>query len=883
MEVGVPMKRRIKEKMHRKWKKDSKRLFIGFSLIICIVLGGMFSFLKLYRTYIDRILYAERLNQMKEVTIQLFSGLEDVVKNEWREAENQSLHITYYKPKNLKQMIAIMQRERKLNQFDKNDTNIIAVDDRGNYYTQTGQKGLLSERESLLSQPERANFVSSLLLSDDTRMLYLKKLSQPLLLQEKGKKIVIKYYGISQSMAQLNPYFECSAYDNNNSMYIVDSDGLKLFTSGKTLLKGYNVYSALSDLEYLHGSSYDIAKKCLEKNNISYSNAVLDGKEIYYAFYHMKYAKWTLVFMVPSEYVATNTVKLINMSIQLVLAFAIVLIAISGTLIFVILKREQKVTLEAERKNNEVLEALNKDLEKAVEVADAANKAKGDFLANMSHDIRTPMNAIVGITNLMEHEKGISDKQQDYIQKVQLSSRHLLGLINDILDMSKIESSEVNLTMEAVNLAEQIDQIDNIIRAQANERKQDFHIQVKEIVHEYVICDGVRLRQVLLNLLSNAVKYTPDGGNISLDFAELTSNRSDYAKFKYTVTDNGYGMSEEFVKHIFEPFTRAENSITNKVQGTGLGMAITKNIVDLMGGEIKVESQLGKGSCFEVILSFPINKDADYQIGVQKILLLTKDELLLKNITAALKASGIKLYRAKTKQEATSFIERESIDVILLSGCRDCENLQKNINSFRKLAQNKPFIFCLDDMGEERKQDILNRCEVDGVILRPFFFSNLANLIAKIRTNDTSEENDSLLRGMKFLCAEDNELNAEILYQVLEMYGASCTIYPDGEKIVEAFENIKPGEYQAILMDVQMPKMNGFEATKMIRNSKNPLGSEIPIIAMTANAFSEDVKHCLESGMNAHIAKPIDIMMLEKTLRKFSVRMDTMKTIQRKQ
>lgn len=357
--------------------------------------------------------------------------------------------------------------------------------------------------------------------------------------------------------------------------------------------------------------------------------------------------------------------------------------------------------------------------------------------------------------NLEDSYTPDAEKLHADILKVQTSSNHLLSLINDVLDMSRIESGEVTLNQEQIILADQVGQIDSIIRPQVLEKGQTLTIRVHEIAHEYLIGDAVRLRQVLINLLSNAMKYTPKGGDIRFDLAELACDKPETAKFSFTVTDTGYGMAPELMKHIFEPFTRAENSVTNKVQGTGLVLAITKNNVDLMGGAINVRSQVGQGSQFTVTLEFPIDPNRKPQVVNQ------------------------------------SYSELEA----------------------------------------------------------------------------SRAEKGAMLRGMRFLCAEDNALNAEILQALLDMSGASCTFYPNGRELVEAFQSVKPGDYDAILMDIQMPVMNGLDATAAIRNGSNPLGKTIPIIAMTANAFSEDVKDCLDAGMDAHVAKPLDIAVLERALR----------------
>ena len=389
----------------------------------------------------------------------------------------------------------------------------------------------------------------------------------------------------------------------------------------------------------------------------------------------------------------------------------------------------------------------------ALEIAEKASKAKTDFLSNMSHDIRTPMNAIIGITTLMKNELHQPEKLAEHLGKLETSGQLLLGIINDILDMSRIESGKTTLNVEKMNLTQQISQLDSVIRQQAGQRRQTFTVET-HVQHENVLGDSNRLKQVLMNILSNAVKYTPNGGHIRLEVDELTHTEH-YTKYRFVVQDDGIGMSEEFQKTLFEPFTREEKSGTNKVQGTGLGMAITKSIVDLMGGTIHVESTTGKGTRFEVVLEFPIDAEAD------------------------------------TVQET--------------------------------------------------------------------------------QVPPEEEETASPLSGMKFLCAEDNAINAEILEMLLEANGASCTICSNGQEIVDAFASVKPGEYDMILMDVQMPVMDGLEATRRIRSSENPLGKTIPILAMTANAFLEDMQKSREAGMDEHLSKPVDISALEQTVKRFRV------------
>ena len=873
-------------------KHANRQSLVSLLIILVFVLGCVFAFLGFYNNYIDKTLYEERLNQMREVTTQLFSGLEDVTRTEWRTAARQCRALQQEQPKTLDELLAFLEQQADLEDLDSTRCKVIAVDENGLYYTQDGDQGLLGEREYLSDFPEKVSYVSNSMLADTTEMVFLQRLDEPITIQSDGKEVDLCYYGISQDMEELNPYFECTAYDRNNSVYVVDNNGLKLFSSSSSsssgpLLKGFNIYTVLEQMDYLHDSSFAEAKAELEENGLSYSNAIINGTEVYYALYQMDSAVWTLIFLVPSEYVAVNTVALINTTIRLVLTFTVLMVAVSVISIFWLMQKQKEIAVDIERKANEALEDINEELtaavkqaeratktaEKAQKTAEAANKAKSEFLSNMSHDIRTPMNAIVGISRLMENESGLSDKMHIYISKVLLSSQHLLSLINDVLDMSKIESSEVKLNRESVSLAEQVGQIDSIIRPQAEERGQNFKILVHEIAHEYVIGDSVRLRQVFINLLSNAVKYTDYNGNIRLDLEELPCAVPDSATFRIVVTDNGFGMAPEFIEHIFEPFTRAENSTTNKTQGTGLGMAITKNIVDLMHGTITVESELNKGSRFEVTLTFPIDESRNKTVPLQRVLLIADDDVLTNNMSAALREAAVPFSAARTEAEAMEILKQNPVEVILLAGHLYDKTLAETVQMLRSSAQDAVLIFCCDYAQQEKVHDILMEKGVDGLIARPFFLSNLVRAVEHIRgeTSSENEERKNALKGVRFLCAEDNELNAEILKATLEVQGAECTIYSNGQEIVDAFESVQPGEYDMILMDVMMPVMDGLEATRRIRTSANPLGKTIPIIAMTANAFAEDIRKSKEAGMDAHLSKPMNIEDLKKTVQRYRV------------
>ena len=854
----------------------------AFLLLVCV---AFFIFTRLYGRYIDDILYKERQQQMKEVTVQLFKRLDDVTQRWWKDTDVFCGTIEDQAFASLDELYAYLQSLSQLYNVDAEQRHLVAVDESGSYLTHDGWNGTLSEIAFLLDSPERVSFVTSRVGRTDVGIFFLQRLPEPVTVRDGGETVRLTYFGLSCRLAELNPFFSCEAYDNNNSVYVLDQYGGRIFSSGDDTLLGYNAYATLKEMTYLHGTSFEAAKRELDSSGLAYSNAVLNGDEYYYALKKMNNANWTLLFLVSSDYVAQDVVLLVDTTARMVFAFAIILVIACTIAITFILTASQKRTLAIERKNNDKLSAVNRELdqkntelsaavrlaESATQEAKAANRAKSEFLTNMSHDIRTPMNAILGITRLMENEQHLSDKMRGYIRKAHASGQHMLALINDVLDMSKIEAGKIRIVSESVSLAEQIGQIDSIIRPRAAEKAQDFLIRTHDVTHEFLIGDSMRLGQILVNLLSNAVKYTPYGGAVRLDIAELPCVDAEHASLRIVVTDNGYGMTQEFLTHIFDPFTRAESSTTNKVQGTGLGMAITKNIVDLMGGGITVESEPGRGSCFQVTLSLPIDRNTAYHVDTSGILLLTDDPQFTDNVRAMTRESGLPVFAADSVDEAVPLLRQEKTDVVLLSGCCG-QQLPALADTLRRVARQAPLIFCTDHAHAEPHHGSLTAAGVDGVLARPLFLSQLADAIRQKRNAGVVQKQEpaSILSGMRFLCAEDNSLNAEILTALMEMYGASCDIYPDGAQLVEAFAGVRVGDYQAILMDMQMPVMNGLDAARAIRRSKNPLGQTIPIIAMTANAFAEDVQSCLDAGMNAHISKPIDISLLESILLEIS-------------
>ena len=566
--------------------------------------------------------------------------------------------------------------------------------------------------------------------------------------------------------SKLDSMLKLKGYHGKAYLFMLDHDGNITYTnlSGDKYQRNYSLLKHLKGEQAITEEEADLFKKKFDNGESGV--ALLRKQNPYYLGYCPIESNNTILVCIVAKGVVDNVLmdyqKTVLFTTILMAGFILLLFAGLFYSISRLSLADQKA--EYEKRNNELhlqtmkeMEVVNQKLKKAknvateaLQTAENANKAKTDFLSNMSHDIRTPMNAIIGITSLIRHDAGNKAKVIEYADKIDISSQHLLGIINDVLDMSKIEAGKTVFKYSDFSILDLVQELNTIFHTQIYEKQQTLTIIKENIQHEWVNGDQVHLIQIFSNLLSNAVKYTQEGGEIQFFVEECETKSSVYAKYRFLVSDNGMGMSADFKDTIFDAFTRAESSITNKIQGTGLGMAITKNLVEAMGGTIDVESELGQGSCFEVLMDLKIAEDRTVALAAQE---------------------------------------------------------------------------------------------------------------------ETDKQDGNILQGMRFLCAEDNELNAEILIELLKIEGAECTICENGEEILKAFEQSAPGDYDMILMDVQMPVMNGYEATRAIRRSSHELAKTIPIIAMTANAFSEDIQHSLAAGMNAHVSKPVEMKVLEKTIR----------------
>ena len=523
-----------------------------------------------------------------------------------------------------------------------------------------------------------------------------------------------------------------------------------------------------------------------------------------------------------------------------------------------------------------------RELEESRRKATEATKAKSEFLANMSHDIRTPMNAIVGMTAIATTHIDDLDQVKSCLRKIALSSKQLLGLINDVLDMSKIESGKMTLSTENASLKDLFDGIVSIMQPQINIKKQSFDVHIENVVTENVWCDGVRLNQVLLNLLSNATKYTPEGGNIRLSlFEERSPKGENYARMHIIVKDNGIGMTPEFLEKIYESYSRADGNRIHKIEGAGLGMAITKYIVDAMEGTIDVQSEPNKGTEFHLVFDFEKAPaiEVDMVLPAWNMLMVDDDELLCKSTIDVLKGFGIHAEWTLSGENAIALAierheKRNDYQIILLDWKLPGINGIDAAREIRQhMGQDIP-ILLISAYDWTDIEDDARTAGINGFICKPLFKSTLYYGLRPYADIDddrpqTNKKTTRDFTGKKILLAEDNDLNWEIAETLLSDEGLELDWAENGQVCVEIFQQSEIGYYDAILMDIRMPVMNGYDAAKTIRSLDRPDATEIPIIAMTADAFAEDIQHCLDVGMNAHIAKPIDVHDVLQQLDKF--------------
>lgn len=720
----------------------------ALALVLVLLLGFGIFYL---RSFLLEQVAQERSSQLKEMSGQICVNLDYNLETHWNLVAGLKgeLHQKeFHNEAEAKQGIAALERVFRTDLYG---CRIMLLDSMGMGYTTDGPVGIWDDLKFLSDGAFRHTFVSDTSNVKGTFLAFCQKLTGSIVDNE---HMQFTHLVLLKDIATIKKYYTTESYGGHAATYIINKNGTLAYydANSEDFIGARNMFKALEGGSYLGSKGFDQVKQELYEKGITTANVIFNEKEYFYCLNTLKDYSMTVMLLIPSDYVAVSTIKMMESSMKVQGAFAVVLLFLSVLALISFVKAQRSNDkIKIEQETNQKLNKLRMAAEDALHVAEAANKAKSTFLSNMSHDIRTPMNAIIGFTTLALSNLTDGERVKDYLGKILASSNHLLSLINDILDMSRIESGKVILEEQETNLVLLTKELEQIIDGQAKAQGLSFKIDVSELRDKDVFCDRTRLNQVLLNLLSNAVKFTPSGGHVCFSVAQLPQASSGKGIYEIRVKDDGIGMTSEFARKIFEPFERERTSTVSKIQGTGLGMAIAKNIIDMMGGTIEVHTKKGVGTEFVLRL-----------------------ELRL---------------QAEPKQLET------------------------------------------------KQQELLP--EVD-----PQYFA-----------------------GKRLLLVEDNELNREIACMILCKYGFDLETADNGKEAVEMVAASAPGYYDLVLMDIQMPIMDGHQATKAIRSLENKELANVPIVAMTANAFDDDRKAAQECGMNGFISKPINMQEVVQALR----------------
>ena len=715
------------------------------ALFVLVIIATLAVSVMYIRAYMMKQTVLERSSQLEEMISQIKTNMDIGLETHWNLVAGikSSTEGKYYNDE--QELVEDIGRLEKEFCTDLYGCQVMFLDTMGTAYLAEGDMGIWDDIGRLADGEERHTFVSDTSNVNGTFLAFTQKLSQPIIVGE--DEIRFTHLVLLKDIEALKKYYTTESYGGNAATYIIKENGTLAYYDAQNDLFGVkNIFKALANAEYVQERSFEEIKDQLNSKGVVATNIMIDQIEYYYCLTTLSSSDMTLMLLIPAEYVAASTMNIMNSTIRVVIIIMMLMVVLIVLALISIIKVQRSSQLvKIEQKNNEELNKLRLAAEEAMIAAESASKAKSTFLSNMSHDIRTPMNAIIGFTNI-GLKQNPTPELKNCLEKICNSSEHLLTLINDVIDISRIESGKIKYTPLPIDIREVTDTVLNIMHGFLSNRNINFRTRRTRIETPYVLADAVRIREVLVNILGNAVKFTDDGGSIIFEMNYYPWEDDKHIVVCYRISDTGVGMSEEFVEHIFDEFSQEENSARTQYKGTGLGMAITKRYVDLMGGTISVESKKNEGSTFTIEIPFE-----------------------------------------------------------------------------------------LTDESEVRKQGI--------------------------------PASKADLTGVKILMAEDNELNAEIAMVQLEEAGIQVTRASDGKEVVKIFAENPPGTFDIILMDVMMPEMNGYEATKAIRSMNNRHDdSNIPIIAMTANAFAEDVQASLDAGMNGHIAKPINIDELIKAI-----------------
>lgn len=843
--LNIDWKQNMREFVRKSWKKF---LIVGFGVIIAVIL--FFNSMLIRRTT-----YMESSQHLDELSRQMAASIEKQSRSQWNMLNmfyQYSLNLSNGDWKVLEDYADLWKKEWG---FD----NLCFVDEDAMYYDKTNSFSLLSHDEisSRLLTKREPVILDNVFFKDGNKLIFLTPVEE-LIINEKKICAIGAVYN-SQNLFDI---LDIEAFEGNAVMYITHQDGVVLFrTNQENAVTGYNLFNSLAAADFERGS-VGLLKKNIGSGDQDLMTVHLEKCEYYLNHTPIGVDDWQLITMVPMEVVSGRVIK--SSMITFVCLLMIGALIISAFIL--IYSDSAKKVLLAE--------------ETARRAAENANLSKSRFLSNMSHDIRTPMNAIIGMSKIATDHIEEPDKVRDCLRKIDMSGRLLVGLINDILDMSKIESGKMTLNQDTASLVDLMQNLVGITQPAIRQKNQVFHIRLHDIRHENVIVDAIRMNQIMINLLGNAVKFTPEEGSISLDVTELPAEDERYAHYIFRVADTGIGISPEFLDHIFTSFTREREDRVGKIEGSGLGMAITKMIVTMMGGSITVESELGNGSVFTVELDLLIaGAPEELKLPDIRVLVADDDAETCRSAAGYLKEMAVKADLAFGGKEAVqkageAAARGDGYHMILLDWRMPDLGGTDTARKIRELVGADIPILLVSAYDWSGIELEANDAGIDGFIQKPFFKSTLYHNIRKYYFQSEQEQpaGDTEridLSGRRLLVAEDNEINLEIAQEILADTGAVVETACDGAEAVKMFKNSPVGYYSLILMDIKMPIMNGYEATKAIRKMERQDAGSIPIFAMTADAFADDIEAAKNAGMNAHLAKPLDIETMMREINRY--------------
>ena len=719
------------------------------SLITLLVLGGFY-----LRSFFMKQAEQERSSQLEEMSSQLRVNLHYNLETHWNLVASIKDYVNAQSFSSKEQAQQGIKEAEGIFHTELYGCRIMLLDAMGRGYTTDGEVGIWDDLKYLADGAVKHTFVTDTSNLKGTYLAFSHKLQSR---SDSKRGLRFTHMVLLKEISTIRKYYTTESYGGHAATYIINGNGTLAYydANNEDILGVRNVFKALREGTYVGSKNFATMREQLNNYGIATASVLLKDNEYYYCLAKMAEYDMTIMLLVPAEYVAVSTMTMLQSALRIQVVFTVLLLGLVLLALISIVRAERSSKMiKIEKETNQKLNKLRVAAEDALKVAESASKAKSTFLSNMSHDIRTPMNAIIGFATLALDDIRDGKKVQDYLSKILSSSKHLLGLINDILDMSRIESGKVVLEEQETDLVTTLQELQSIMEGQAKERKLKLHVDYSNLRNRHVYCDKTRLNQVMFNLLANAVKFTSEGGSIWLTMSQLepTCEVEDRAIYEIRVKDTGIGIDKAFIKHIFEPFERERTSTVSKIQGTGLGMAITKNIVDMMGGTIEVESQKGVGT--EFIIRLELRLQAEARVANED----------------------------GTKQHG----------------------------------------------------------HAEGV---------------------------AEFAGKRLLLAEDNELNREIACMLLSKYGFVIDTAENGQEAVDLVAASAPDYYDLVLMDIQMPVMDGHEATRRIRNLEDKELAKVPVVAMTANAFDEDRKAAKECGMNGFISKPINMQEVVQALR----------------